>query len=225
MNKNKKVLHVNYIFGNPFTIPIAGELNNLQKVMKKNIFTNEYKNLALSLENKLQYLPYITKRCMSKHSKIRYLVNNRNRSNKRAIMIANDLKYKLTIDIDSFLYETVSVCELLEKYSDYIFDKILNNKIDVIRFFEQMFREASIDTAWHSLLGKHRNAYIHNTSLFFDIKLTDNGDFEDIILNDYYHNKKKEFSFKELNNIFQGMRTLLLLVGDSLLKSIRGRLK
>ncbi len=83
------------------------------------------------------------------------------------------LPFRVLADLDSFLYQTKSACEVMAGFAMALFRDILGKRPGikaVKKEFIQFLSDASVDMGWYTSLEKLRNLFIHNTAPWLAVK-------------------------------------------------------
>ncbi|MGQ3480837.1 hypothetical protein [Paenibacillus sp. TY11] len=131
-----------------------------------------------------------------------------------ALCINDDLKLDLLIDIDAFLFEINSCCEL---FSQYIYEfytaiGISIHKDKTGQELARILRVASSDTAWFRVLDESRNFFIHNGAPYIALDITDEKNMNIIIMKENlksFENSRKYITLHDLVNIREGFKNSL----------------
>lgn len=207
-----KWLHVGEIGSDPWILPIMGAINKAVTNKKCNEIDNNLREMGAYVTTRLNIIPIIIERINLEwdnlYKKIKnYTQINIFKKNKdaHAILVDKTLIYKILADIDSFLFETNSCCELMVKLLNmiYIHRGIkFQKKMGLI--LKKLFIDHGQDPEWFKFLDKERNFFIHNGSPYLAVDISKD-DPDLIIMKELsFDNNQKYIRLSELNNIVYG---------------------
>jgi hypothetical protein len=175
------------------------------------------KEMGYALSTKLDMLSVVADRVNSRLRELRdqfiedYENVNECVENKHAYNIQKEqFPYALLVDIESFIFESRSLYEILGRFLREFFSRILGLKVDE-KQLSIMLQTQGIDTRWISILRDSRILFFHKTApwLIIEFQSLNPPEFDLLILkrdvkdplnsDAYYH-------FKELRDIFEGFK-------------------
>ena len=147
-----------------------------------------------------------------------------------AFRLDRKIEDDLRLDIDSFLFETNSCCELIREYFERLSTELnlYDEECDYVKYVMKVSRDNGIDMTWFRLLDSLRNYFIHKATINIAIKLpNDDGDtYELIIMKKFlrsFEDKTEYLYLHELNAILHGLWSMLPLIEDNLISDINRR--
>ena len=128
----------------------------------------------------------------------------------RALLLDDELKYNLIIDLESLIFELESCLELMRQFLLQIYE-ISNSKIrrkQINNEFKNIILQDDINATWYDDLEKHRNIFIHQGAPYIAIDLTNEGEYYDLIIMKEnlkkFDNRKKFLLLSDLHRIVYG---------------------
>jgi hypothetical protein len=82
----------------------------------------------------------------------------------------NDLAYELLLDMDSFIFETRSLYEIVGKFLVALFDILFGRKINEADL-QSILAEKGIDTRWITELRESRKLFFHQTAPWLAVQV------------------------------------------------------
>jgi len=204
--KPQKVLKVSYSSRNNWGYAIwnaigdAEKRNNNYRLPKE--FRNELGSIMLAISYRLDFLPLIRKRIHQERGLLYDYVANRKRAKDRyAFHIPENIKHGIIIDVDSFIFELRSCCELIEK----LLKKILRHfkKYNEKRFMKELTAKKWFGSKWYKELKELRIAIFHHTAPYIDIDITDELNYDLLFCKENIHDYDKSSNFFRLSQIFK----------------------
>lgn len=222
----KKVLLIDYIHNDPWMLPVLSAINDaIERNKLKGIkSTKELGNISLSISRRLDFIPIIVCRLKKNTKEFLNHVSKRDNNNDGYAFKADEwLVYKILIDIDSFLFEINSCCELMRKLVEKIMKYIGISNFEFASFVNKICKENKHDISWFSLLGKERNRFIHDNAPFFDIDISNEKEQEyDFLIqkeNLYeYKDSDKFIRLSEFDTILNGFKNIRQLLQVKLIE-------
>ena len=185
--------------------------NKIQKSQK------DLSNLALYISTKLNMMPRIFKRINKQCNELWDITKERekeddywNEHQGRALLIDDELKYNLIIDLDSLIFEIKSCLELMRQFLMGIY-KLTNSKVShkqINNEFKNIILQDNMNATWYDDLEKHRIFFIHKGAPYIVIDLTKEDEYYNFIIMKEnlkkFDNKKKYLLLSDLNIIVNG---------------------
>ena len=185
--------------------------NKIQKSQK------DLSNLALYISTKLNMMPRIFKRINKQCNELWDITKERekeddywNEHQGRALLIDDELKYNLIIDLDSLIFEIKSCLELMRQFLMGIY-KLTNSKVShkqINNEFKNIILQDNMNATWYDDLEKHRIFFIHKGAPYIAIDLTKEDEYYNLIIMKEnlkkFDNKKKYLLLSDLNIIVNG---------------------
>lgn len=223
-----KWLHLEYLTGDPWILPIYSAINDAIVQGKTKALSTTTKELGLSLSIRLDMLPYVVKRINEEvqllyqecqpHSTEHVFSSERQGC---AFRINNVLKYRVLADVDSLLFEINSCCELMRKFFMALYNHAGKTLIDkeIGPLIRDIIKKAGQDPSWFTKLITHRNFLIHEGAPYIAIDITNEPNGYDIIVMKEniinFTDESKFFSLLQLNEIVQGfLRSKSIIQAD-----------
>jgi len=213
----KRWRHIGEIGGDPWVLPIWPSIhkvipgNKIQKSQKR------LSNLALYISTKLDMMPWIIKRINKQCKELWDIIEKRDKEDDywnehqgRDLLLDDELKYNLIIDLESLIFELESCLELMRQFLLQIYE-ISNSKIrrkQINNEFKNIILQDDINATWYDDLEKHRNFFIHQGAPYIAIDLTNEGEYYDLIIMKEnlkkFDNRKKFLLLSDLHRIVYG---------------------
>lgn len=221
--------------GNPWGYPIINSINEAEKAGTVSPIDQETKKLLGHIYYKLELLPRIIKRINNEWHEVCEFIKDRDRkadytnnSEGYALHLDVDLKYNLTIDVDSLLFEINSCCELVGKLLIGIYQSIgtsIDEK-DIGKKLLEIIKNNGESNKWFVDLDIHRNIFIHSAAARLAVEVKDDSKnvFELIILKDNIHkldDEKKYIRMSTLSNIVTGFSKGMELVQNHIVEILK----
>jgi len=92
-----------------------------------------------------------------------------------------DLAYELLLDMDSFIFETRSLYELVGAFLRELFTVLFNRKITEDEL-KSVLTKDGIDTRWIEELQQNRILFFHNTAPWLGVEVRDGKEFDPVLL-------------------------------------------
>ena len=220
----EKVLHVGYSGNDPWMLPILSAVNgaiNREKI-KDISSTKSLGNLSLSISRKLDFIPIIIYRLNKNTAELLSHVSKRNKKNDKYAFEVNEwLVHKILIDIDSFLFEINSCCELMRELVEKIMGYLGAIDFDFVSFVRSISEENKIDTMWFTLLNTERNYFMHNYAPYIDIDISDASKYDILIQKENLHEYldiEKFIRLNEFDTIVQNFQKIRQLIQKKLIE-------
>lgn len=222
-----KALHINYFSNNSWGYKIWNAINDAENrnsdlKLPKNIH-NELGSTMLGISYRLDSMPLIIQRINKKISVIYDLVRKRNKSKDMYAFqgISPEVIFSLLIDVNSFIYELRSCCELTEKlikrisrhykkYSSGTFKKELPNKL-------------WLKSDWYGKLRKFREEIFHGSAPYVDIDISNEPQYDLLFplenIHDYSQSNQY-FRFSDVEQIRKGFGEGIVYLQDYIVEKI-----
>ncbi|MHA2062189.1 MAG: hypothetical protein ACW963_07880 [Candidatus Sifarchaeia archaeon] len=205
----KKWVSVSDMGGDPWVLPIWSALDEGVEKGKFSPKTQEMTELAIHLSTRLDMIPWIVKRLNTDWEKLKDKITDIGQkyvsSEDRhgyAYKLDDEITYNLLIDIDTFLFEIDSCCELITAFIGQIYNhigiQISKNKFGTE--LKKIIEKEGKDTGWFEALQRHRNLFIHEAAPYIAIDFTeaDKGSYDLIIMKENLKTFKDEDKFIRL---------------------------
>ncbi|UCB56543.1 MAG: hypothetical protein JSV30_04860 [Candidatus Omnitrophota bacterium] len=209
-------VHIMEVGGDPWVLPIYSAINDAFKRGKIKKFPQDFGQLGLSISTRSNMFPRIIKRINEKYRKLCKEIANIDHKYIStptkvgyAFKVDDTLKYKLLIDIDSFLFEFNSCCELMAKFLQQIYlhtGESLQKK-DVGKRIQEMIEESGESYEWFAILDIHRNLFLHSRAPYVAVALFPNKKYDLLIMKENLHqfdDEEKFIRLSQLNSILKG---------------------
>ncbi len=197
--KTQKVLEISYFSRNNWGYAIWNAIGNAEKRNNNYRLSKEFRNelgsIMLAISYRLDFLPLIRKRIHQERELLYDHVAHRNRAKDRyAFDIPENIKHGIIIDVDSFIFELRSCCELIEK----LLKKILRHfkKYNEKQFMKELTAKKWFGSKWYEELKELRIAIFHHTAPYIAIDTTHEPKY------DLFFSKKKICDYDKSNNFF-----------------------
>jgi hypothetical protein len=215
----KKWLHIAYLGGDPWVLPIYSAKNNALKKNTIKEFGKDIYELGMHISTRLNMLPRIIKRldrgCAALYAdkKIKALdLSNLSYKDKlgRAVKIEDDLVYQLLIDIDSLLFELNACCEFMQDFVSKIYNHTEKNieKKNAGKIIKKIIVDSGGSADWFNKLDKHRNFFMHVGTPYFAIDFSNMPKKYDLLIMKEnlkrFDDKDKYIPLSELGHIVKG---------------------
>ena len=189
----QKWVHINFIGGDPWVLPIWTAFNEGVSKGKFPPKTKEMSELALHLSTRLDMIPWLVRRLNRGWKKVVDKVKNidpkyisTEKIQGYAYPLDDNITYNVLLDIDSFLFEIDSCCELITRFMRLIYNhvgiKVSQEKIG--KKLREVINNEGKDVAWFDILQRDRNIFIHEAAPYIAIDLSEagKGSYELIIM-------------------------------------------
>ncbi|MDQ0170586.1 hypothetical protein [Paenibacillus tundrae] len=228
----EKWIHIECIFINKWGSKIINEIHKAVKEGRMERPDDLFYGYSMSIAIRLDLIGRLVQR-LTKHFveienylidvKEEYIFTQKNDG--FALRINDDLKLDLLIDIDAFLFEVNSCCELLGQYMYELYtalgiplsrDKIGKTQAEILR-------GKGIDTSWFRKLDDSRNFFIHHAAPYIAIDVTDYESKNLIIMKDNlktFTDPKKYMTLATLVEIREGFRKSLSIFQEHLINCV-----
>lgn len=167
----KKWMHVDERGGDPWVLPIWASIQKADFKVEKDL-----SELGLHISTRLNFLPRISVRISSGARELEKAIDSHgpefeftDQKSGYAFKINNDLKYRILVDFDSFLFELNSLCDMMKDFFERLHvlaDVPMPNKNagpSIAGLLE--------DPSWFRRLDNNRNTFIHNAVPYFAVQL------------------------------------------------------
>ena len=223
----KKVLHISYMPGNTWGYKIWNAVNNAEKRNEKLKLPQETRkawgNIMLAISYRLDSLPIIVERINQDVKTIYDLAGRRDKSKDIYAFdgIPSYTIHSLLTDIDSFVFETRSCCELIEKLIKQISRHF--KKYSPAVFTEEVPDERWLKRGWYEDLKSIRIDIFHHTASYVDIDVSDESKYDLLFPRENIHDyeqSQKFFRLSELANIEKGFGEGAMYLQDYIINKI-----
>lgn len=181
MSTVTKWVHIQYLGGDPWILPIWTAVNAAVVRGASTQPTEEMRELGLHLSTRLTMLPRIYRRINEGSTAIRSSVVNRQPHHESgpghegyAFDLDDDLKFNFLLDLDSLLFELNSVCGLIT----HLFELSYSHAgrplptVPAGRAIKSVLEAAGHDTGWFRDLDTNRNFFSHIGAPYFAVDLS-----------------------------------------------------
>ncbi len=232
--KVEKWLHISEMGGDPWILPIYTALNDAIDQGKLAQPSKEFNELGLYISIRLNMLPRIINRI---NKEFGLLLKNTELTEESyvytkdkegsALEIDNDLKYHLLIDIDSFIFELNSCCDLM---LDFLFQTyiLIGRKIEreeIGRELRKIIEKEGSNADWFIELDTHRNTLIHKIAPYIAIDISNGLQFADLIIMKenlkLFDDQKKFIRLSDLDRIVHGFLNARVILQSHLIEDIK----
>ncbi len=213
----KRWRHIGEIGGDPWVLPIW---NSIHKTIPENTIRKSQKKLselALYISTKLNMMPRIIESINKQCNALWDIIKERDKEDDywnehqgRALLLDDELKYNLIIDLDSLIFELKSCLDLMRQFLMEIY-KLTNSKIShkqINNEFKNIVLKDDLNATWYDDLEKHRTFFIHLGAPYIAIDLTNEEKYYDLIIMKEslkkFDNRKKLLLLSDLNKIVNG---------------------
>lgn len=231
-----KWMHVAMPRENTWVLPIWSVINNAIKNGICSEPNKKSRELGIHISTRLNLLPLITKRI---NSDWRLLYSETQKfgdeyvfeKNKDgyAVPVKPEVLNQLLVDIDSFLFETNSCCELMKKFLYEIHkhygEEIPRNEIGSI--LQKILIDNGQNPNWFRLLASRRNFFIHEGAPYVSIDIS-NKHPDLLIMKENlktFTNHKKFFRLSDFDSIIKGFSEAIVLLQEYIIKLYGKKMK
>jgi hypothetical protein len=180
-----KYLHINYVPESGWVLTIMSRLLNSSEPRLRQAFDNwadtELKELGFAITTRMHMLGLCIRRLNSRVAELRQVIGEDDAQLQLCLeenygfkLPNKDLPYELLLDMDSFIFETRSLYEIVGKFRCSLFQILFNRKI-THDDLKSILSKAGIDTRWIDELRTARILFFHETApwlaLKFDVDL------------------------------------------------------
>ena len=210
----KKWVHINFIGGNPWVLPVWTAFNEGVQQGKFPKKSKEMSELAIHLSTRLNMIPFVINRVNADLKAIREAaqgIEDKNISSLGqdgyAFDIENKLTYNFLISFDSFLFEIDSCCELITTFIRLIYNHIGQSvtKKQIGKILKKVIEDAGESSGWFESLQNFRNYFIHEGAPYFAVDVTDPDSFELLVMKDNLKSFDDEGRFVRLRREFESI--------------------
>ena len=200
-----KVLHINYFSGNAWGYSIWNAINNAEKrdkkyALSKNLRHNILGNIMLAVSYRIDCLPVVIDRINEEVDSIYKLVKKRDKTkDEYAFEINPKLIHSLLVDIDSFIFELRSCCELMEKLIKAISRYF--KKFNAKEFTEELPIAGWSQDNWYRNLRNLRIDIFHCTAPYVDVDISCEQKYDLLFCKENIKDYKKSKNFTRLSEI------------------------
>lgn len=207
----KKWVHINFVGGDPWVLPIWAAFNDGFAEGKFPQKTKEMSELALHLSTRLNMIPYVVDRVNKDLKAIRETAQNIEDKHISdldkggyAFDIENKFTYNLLISFDSFLFEIDSCCELITTFIRLIYNHLGQQKTDkqIGKILKTVIEGSGGSSAWFESLQNLRNYLIHEGAPYFAIDVSEPDSFELLVMRENLKSFDDESKFVRLRTEF-----------------------
>ena len=186
-----KWVHIQYMAGDPWILPIWSAVHAAVVRGASTQPTEEMRELGLHLSTRLTMLLRIYRRINEGSTAIRSFVATRQPHHEStpthegyAFDLDDDLKFNFLLDLDSLLFELNSVCDLIT----HLFELLYSHAgrplptMPAGRAIRSVLAAAGHDTDWFRDLDTHRNFFSHNGAPYFAVDLSGPAGYDLLIM-------------------------------------------
>jgi hypothetical protein len=213
----KRWKHICEIGGDPWVLSIWPSIHKSIPESKMKNSQKKLSELALYISTKLTMMPRIIERVNKQCNEIWDVTKKRNKEGDywnghegHALLLDDELKYNLIIDLDSLIFELKSCLELMRQFLMEIY-KLTNRKTSrkqINNEFKNIILLNDMHATWYDDLEKHRIFFIHKGAPSIAIDLTNEGEYYDLIIMKEnlkkFDNRRKYLLLSDLNIIVNG---------------------
>lgn len=212
----KEWIHIECIFINNWVLPIHNEINEALKIQKIETPSEVFYETAMSISIRIDMIIRLFKRMTEHLQKLNDIVIKHTDEHVNTIdhdayvlYVDEDLKLDLLIDIDAFLFEINSCCELLSRYITELY-KTKGQSLDhgqAGKLQARILKKAGIDASWFTQLDMSRNFFIHNGAPYIAIDITNKPSYNLLIMKENlksFEDPSKFLTLTTLVNIREG---------------------
>ncbi len=232
---------MNELGGDPWILPIWSAVNDATRSGDIDNLSDDICQLGLWISIRLNILPHVidrinkeTKRLFKftkKHQPKHIFIIDKNGyafpdpSNSKYNCI-NNLKYKLIADIDSFLFELNSLCELMMKLFERLYEHAEKNlpEKNAGLSIKAILEEAGGNSNWFTFLDDHRNTFIHEATPYLAIDISESDNYDLLIMKENikrFVDPEIFIRLSELNDIVQGFSQAKPVLQSNLISLFR----
>lgn len=214
-------LHIEAPMGNPWALPIYTAMGEDRR-------SDRINKLGLAISDRLTFLRIICERLLETERNIyaetneyeeKYIYTNDNEG--YAYRIDEMLKWKFIINLHSYLFELNATCDLMKDFIEAVY-KVANQKIpnkNTGIFIAKILNKNNLPTEWFQLLDNARNYFIHESSAYFAIDISN--DQHDILIMkenvDDFNDPDTYFLLSDLKNIYSNFVNSLYIIQNHLI--------
>jgi len=171
----RKWIFIEFVSGDPWVLPIWTAYGNAESRERIPAAGHALKELGLQISTRLNLLPRVVARLNASVQRLFEIARQDHTPDHLsteecegfALRVPFDLLYDLLIDVDSFLFELSSACELIEKFAGMMWEKMGEVPRDSAgREIQRILSAAGQDTGWFVDLSNARNFFIHEGAPF-----------------------------------------------------------
>ncbi|MEF7438279.1 hypothetical protein V4V36_13565 [Paenibacillus lautus] len=232
-----KWVHIECIFHNKWGLKILNEINNAIKENRMEKPSEAFNDYSMSIAIRLDLISRLLQRITQHLGGLNEYLKDVNEEyiytqekEGFALFIVDELKLDILIDIDAFLFEVNSCCELLGLYMYELFIalgiSIEKKQIGMIQ--AKILKDKKVDATWFRKLDGSRNFFIHNAAPYIAIDITDNKNQNLIIMKENlktFTDPTKYITLTTLVEIREGFKNALPVFQDHLIDCVRSATK
>jgi hypothetical protein len=228
----EKWIHIECIFKNKWGLKILAEINKAINENRMETPSDAFYDYSMSIAIRIDLIDRLLRRITShlqiiSKEIIKITEDNIFTQDKEGYVfyIDDDLKLDLLIDIDAFLFEINSCCELLGMYLFELYNalEISIDKGKVGITLARILREAGTDISWFRKLDDCRNFFIHTGAPYIAIDVTDDDNKNLIIMKENlksFTDPNKYLTLTHLVQIREGFKVSLPVLQQHLIHSV-----
>lgn len=200
-----KVLKISYFSGNTWGYAIWNAIADAEKRNKNYKLSKNFRhdilgNIMLAVSYRLDCLPIIIDRINEEANSIYKIVKDRDKTkNGYAFAIEPRLIHSLLVDIDSFIFELRSCCELMEKLIKTISRYF--KKFNAKEFTEELPSTSWSQSKWYTELRNLRIDIFHHTAPYVDIDISNEPKYDLLFCKENIKDYSKSTNFSRLSEI------------------------
>lgn len=178
--KITKWIHLAQLGGDPWVLPIWTAVNDAYKAQKIRFLPpKDIYELGFHISIRLNMLPRIIKRINSGCKKLYPMIKNIDpkfefspKKEGYALMIDENLKYNLIIDIDALLFELNACCDFMKEFLKVLYNHIGNSIRDAGLTIKKILETEGLNIDWFVELDTHRNCFMHKRTPYIAIDIS-----------------------------------------------------
>lgn len=204
-------IHIGSLWGDTWVLPIWNAIHEAEKKQKVKKAHQRFGEISLHISTRLDMLPIIGERIRKERDSLFEQINNHEPGHvfskgKDGYVFKiddNKLKYYLLIDIDSFLFEMDSCCELMTEYVGMVYEHIGKTipKKEIGNKIKEIIENAGLENNWYLELNKHRNFFIHEGTPYFAVDISNSEKYDLLIMKENLKNFTDEKKFVKLADL------------------------
>jgi len=211
-----KWLHVEYVKGDPWILPVWSALNDSAKSGLLPPLTDELGQLGLHISTRLAMARVVVGRLESTCSELARLIGSREPHHEftaprdgYVFRLPADFSFGLLADIDALLFELNSCCELMGQ----LFEKLYAHAGQAIPrkpvglSIRAILESAGQNTAWFRQLDELRNFFTHHAAPYFAVDLSaDDGQRDLLVMKRNLESFDDEMAFVRYSTLLEIFR-------------------
>jgi len=213
----KKWISLSELGGDRWIIPIWGAVVAAVNAGKVRQLNQEVQERGLAISIRLNMLPRIIDRINTQCDEVYSIIESHEQEHEftpqqegYAMIIDDELKYNLLVDIDSLLFELNSCCELMNKLFEELYKHVGNpiKEKQVGTRIRKILEEKELNTDWFIMLDEHRNFFIHEGAPYVAVDISNEPTVYDLLIMKEnikdFNDSSKFLRLSDLNTILHG---------------------